>query len=161
MKEKSEENVLEYAERIKEGISNKADSNKTWSTRLFLIVLFATVLSPILILLPVCDWFSKYLPAFLTASAALASGWIQLRKPQERWTLYRTAQREIEFEIDQYNHKIGEYQDERTRNAILSDKVSRRALQLHFEWIPIVPKAEDLQKVLGKTGGGSNAKIQG
>jgi hypothetical protein len=62
-------------------------------------VLFSTVISPVLILISDIDITSKYIPAFLTASASLSTYWIQLRKPQERWVVYRTAQREIKFEM--------------------------------------------------------------
>ena len=147
-----EETPLEYALRIRNGISNKAEKNKNLSTQLFVTILFATVFSPLLILLTTDIWISKYIPAFVTACAALASYWLQLRKPQERWVIYRTAQREIEFEIDQYCHENGDYSNTETKDKLLSDRVSKRALQLHYEWIPVVPKVEDIEKTAKKGG---------
>ncbi len=97
----SESAALTYARKILKSVREKAEENKKLTNRLFLVVLFATIFSPILILLPLPQW-SKIVPAVLTGSAALASGWVQLKRPQERWALYRTAQREIEYEIDQY-----------------------------------------------------------
>lgn len=144
------ESPLEYSIRIKDGIAEKAKKNKKLSTFLFLVVLISTVLSPALILISDHFYLSKILPAILTAGAALASYWIQLRKPHERWVIYRTAQREIEFEIDQYQFSNGDYSDEQ-KDKTLSNKVSKRALQLHYEWMPLVPKAEELQNIKTKS----------
>ena len=144
------ENAYEYAQRTVKGITEKAKSNKKVSQRLFVVILVATSISPVLIFLPFCDLISKGLPAFLSVSAAIASGWIQLRKPEERWILYRTAQRELEFQIDQYIHNIGEYEDPDKKDAVLADKVSQRALQLHYEWVPIVPRADKINQLSGK-----------
>lgn len=140
------ETAIKYAQRIRNGIEKKSKQNKNNSTFLIFIVLFSTVLSPVLILISDCDIISKYIPAFLTAGAALASYWIQLRKPQERWVLYRTAQREIEFEIDQFQHNLGEYTIV-NKEMVLADNVSKRALKLHYEWMPFVPRAEEITKI--------------
>ncbi len=140
--------ALDYAEKTKKGIEEKADENKSLSTRLFLIILISTVISPILILLPFGDVYSKYLPALMTASAALASYWLQLRKPQDRWVIYRGAQREIEYQIDQYNFGNDEYGKADDKEKLLADRVSKRALQLHYEWVPFAPKAEEIEKLL-------------
>jgi len=142
----SEQTAKEYAIGIKEGIKRKADSNKTVSTFLFLVVLFSTVLCPVLILISSNEYVSKYLPAILSAGAALASYWMQLRKPQDRWVIYRTAQREIEYEIDQYTFGTGSYSIE-DKEKTLAAVVSKRALQLHYEWMPMVPKIEDIEKL--------------
>lgn len=145
------ESVIDYAFKIKNGIKGKSDINKRLASFLFFVVLISTVFSPALILLPFNVFISKYLPAFLTACAALASYWMQLRKPQERWVLYRTAQREIEYEIDQYMFENGEYSKPEQKDKILADKVSKRALQLHFEWIPMVPKVEEIDKLIKRS----------
>ncbi len=148
------ESPLQYAKKIRTSVSKKANENKNTATFLFLVILFSTVLSPVLILVSDNAIVSKYLPAGLTACAALASYWLQLRKPQERWVLYRTAQREVEFEIDQYIHGVGKY-DTEEKDKILADHVSQRALQLHYQWMPIVPRADDINKLLNE----KNAKV--
>jgi hypothetical protein len=142
--QKNNEAVLNYAVRVKNSIKAKSDTNKNLASFLFCVILISTVFSPALILLPFDVIFSKYLPALLTACAALASYWMQLRKPQERWVLYRTAQREIEYEIDQYQFETGEYSDLDKKDSLLADKVSKRALQLHYEWIPMDQKLKKL-----------------
>jgi Protein of unknown function (DUF4231) len=139
--------ALEYARNTLQGIKDKAERNKHWSDALFFIIIAATASSPILILLPLAPIWSRNAPAILTALASVASAWVQLRKPQERWALYRTAQREIEFEIDQYTFGLGKYRDLTTRVSVLADAVSNRALQLHYEWLPMVPRLRELQPV--------------
>ena len=142
-----EKNSLEYSKKISDGIKAKAKKNKEFSTLLFFVVLFSTVVSPVLILISDNFWISKFSPAILTACAALASYWIQLRKPHERWALYRTAQRDIEFEIDQFTFKNGDYSEENP-DKVLADRVSKRALKLHYDWMPLVPKSKELQKLI-------------
>ena len=141
-----ETNSLNYSNKICEGIKAKAKKNKDLSTFLFLVVLLSTVVSPVLILISNNFYISKLCPAILTAFAALASYWIQLRKPHERWALYRTAQRDIEFEIDQHAFQNGDYAGENA-DKVLADKVSKRALKLHYDWMPLVPKSKELQKL--------------
>lgn len=146
--------AVTYARKILKSVSTKADENKRLTNLLFFAVLAATVFSPILILLPIPQLWSKIAPAVFTGFAALASGWVQLKRPQERWALYRTAQREIEFEIDQHEFGLGEYTDPQARDSVLAETVSKRALQLHYEWLPMVPQLQELQKTTeNRTGG--------
>lgn len=146
--EKDDITALEYSKQIRDGIKEKATKNKNQSTFLFLVVLITTVFAPILILLPFGDVVTKYIPAFLTASAALATYWLQLRKPQERWVIYRGAQREIEYEIDRYKFETGIYSDSQNKEKLLAERVSKRALELHYEWVPFAPKVEEIEKIL-------------
>jgi hypothetical protein len=138
--------ALDYAKKTCSGIKEKADVNKKGSTALFLGLLIPTAISPILILLPFDGFIFRIIPATITAIAAICSAWMQLRKPQERWVIYRTAQREIEYEIDQYTSRINDYKGE-DRDEILADRISKRALQLHYEWIPIFPKTNDISRI--------------
>ncbi|AKH95207.1 DUF4231 domain-containing protein [Elizabethkingia anophelis] len=138
--------VIDFAKEISQGIKEKADKNKNFSTFLFLVVLLATVITPLLILISDNFWVSKVSPAVLSASAALASYWIQLRKPHERWALYRTTQREIESEINKYTYSIEEYREE-NRDTLLAKKVNELALNLHYEWMPMVPTTKELQAI--------------
>ncbi|MFD0976825.1 DUF4231 domain-containing protein [Salinimicrobium gaetbulicola] len=143
---------LEYAIKIRDGIQKKAKENKKFSNILFFVALFSTVASPVLILISDIFWLSKLTPAILTAGAALASYWIQLRKPHERWVLYRTAQRDIEFQIDQYKYENGEYING-DKEKTLADLVSKRALQLHYDWTPLAPKSKELEKLINLNNG--------
>ncbi|PPL04275.1 DUF4231 domain-containing protein [Parapedobacter indicus] len=143
-------NAKEFAEKIRNGIKNKADKNKNFSTFLFLVVLIATVITPVLILISNCFFISKVVPAFLSAFAALASYWIQLRKPHERWSLYRTTQRKIESEINKYDYSIDEYNGEEKEN-LLAKRVNDLALKLHYDWMPMVPTTKEIQTI--KTAG--------
>jgi Protein of unknown function (DUF4231) len=151
MTEAASDLALAYARRTLAGVTAKAASNKRLTTFLFLTILIPTTVSPILILAANDPLAAKVLPSILSACAAVASAWIQLRKPQERWAIYRTAQREVEFEIDQYQFGNGRYAEPAGRGSLLADAVSKRALQLHFEWLPIAPRAEDARKVLASS----------
>ena len=160
MKDEKEPTALDYARTTKNGIKKKADKNKKTSTLLFATILLSSVSAPILILSPIVDFkipyieisvpsefLNRYLPAIMSACAAYASCWLQLRKPQERWAIYRTAQREIEFEINKFKYEIDGYASA-DKEKILADQVNKRALQLHYEWMPYVPKAEDIDKII-------------
>lgn len=142
----TEKKAIEFANNICNGIKTKADKNKKFSTLLFLIVLVATVITPLLILISDNFYISKVIPAFLSASAALSSYWIQLRKPHERWSLYRTTQREIESEINKYNFSIDEYSIDE-KDKVLAKKVNDLALKLHYDWMPMVPTTKELQTI--------------
>lgn len=155
MGEDSRIDALEYSRGILRGIEKKARENKRETTVLFLVVTVATAFSPVLILLPLDFVLSKTLPAILTSLAALATSWLQIRKPQDRWVMYRTAQREIEFQIDQYLFGNGEYASIENKDALLADRVSNRALQLHYEWLPVAPRLDELEKARRGSVGGS------
>lgn len=136
----------EFAIKICDGIKAKSDKNKCFSTFLFFVVLVATVIIPVLILISDNFYISKAIPAFLSASAALSSYWIQLRKPHERWALYRTSQREIESEINKYRYSIDEY-DNASKDTLLAKKVNELALKLHYDWMPMVPTTKEIQNI--------------
>ena len=141
-------NALRHAEEIKNGIKAKADKNKSWSTFFFAVIILATVISPTLILVSDYDIVSKYIPAGLSILAAIAAYWIQIRKPNERWVLYRTYQRELEYEISQYKFETGKYDTEEDKEKLLANSVNEKALKLHYDWVPIVPKATDVKSIL-------------
>lgn len=142
----TKESPEDFAIEVCNGIKTKSDANKRISTFLFFIVLFATVITPLLILISDNFYISKVLPAFLSASAALSSYWIQLRKPHERWSLYRTAQREIESELTKYRYSVDEYGADNS-GVLLVKKVNELALKLHYDWVPMVPTTKEIQSI--------------
>jgi hypothetical protein len=135
-----------FALEICKGIKKKSDKNKNLSTFLFLVVLIATVVTPLLILISDNFYVSKLSPAILSALAALSSYWIQLRKPHERWCLYRTAQRKIEFEMNKYKYSVDEY-NTTDKDTILVRTVNELALKLHYDWMPMVPSTKDIHEI--------------
>jgi hypothetical protein len=136
----------EFATKICHEITKKADKNKSLSTFLFLVVLFTTVVTPLLVLISDNFYLSKFAPASLSAFAALASYWIQLRKPHERWMLYRTTQREIESELNKFTYSIDEYNIVDSEKLLVK-KVNELALKLHYDWIPMVPSTNEIQNL--------------
>lgn len=139
---------LEFAEKICNGIKKKADKNKSLATFFFGVIILATVLSPTLILVSDNVIISKYIPASLSVLAAIAAYWIQVRKPNERWVLYRTYQRELEHEINSYKFQTGKYKDSEQKDKLLAESVNDKALNLHYDWIPMVPKATEVRDML-------------
>ena len=143
--------VLHYSESIKNGIAKKAESNKRTSDLLYKFVITLPPISTLLLLIPIESvWLNKFIPAVLMVGASISSSWLQLRKPHERWLLYRTAQREMEYEIDQYKLELNEYTKSNDKDKVLGDKITKRALELHYQWEPMIPKLEDLDKVKNK-----------
>lgn len=155
-KELTELSPLEYSCFVKNEVKNKANKNKTKTILLFFIILFTTIFTPLLILVPYDDYLSgftlvfvsKILPALLTSIGGISSGWLQLRKPQEKWIIYRTYQREIEKSIIDFTHNINGYTDDNKEKKIV-ETVSEKHKDLHSEWVKKAPKLEDILK-LGK-----------
>src|SRR5688572_13580665 len=90
-----EESVSAYAERTRLGFKAKAAHNKAESLFCFSIVVFATSATTLFVTLGQGYWFGKVIPAVLSAAATAATAWLQLRRPQHLWELYRGIQREI------------------------------------------------------------------
>lgn len=145
-------NSKEFALVTCQEIKKKANKNKNLSTFLFIVVLSTTVITPLLVLISNNFYLSKLAPASLSAFAALASYWIQLRKPHERWMLYRTTQREIESELNKYTYLLDEYNEENCEK-LLAKKVNDLALKLHYDWIPMVPSTNEIQNLRSKENG--------
>lgn len=77
------ENVSSFAD--------KANHNKRESHVCFAVTIGATLAAPIFILLTNDLVLGRIVPAVLSALAAAATAWLQLRKPQHLWGIYRTA----------------------------------------------------------------------
>lgn len=153
MLDKNKETALIYAEKRKSWVEKKANKNRRNSNFLIGIVIVSAAISPILILFQSdkylagfwIDFVSKILPACFTSLAAIASSWIQLRKPQERWVMQRTIEKEIESEIIQFKYEIGKYENQKKKEAILVKEVNDLLLKLHYKWSKIIPTAKDLK----------------
>lgn len=89
-------------------------------------------------------WSSKVVPSFLSALASFCTAWIQLRKPQELWTLYRTTQRELEDQLVKHNYLLEDYESSEDANKLLAQNVARLTLQTHQKWMPIAPSPDNL-----------------
>ena len=89
--------------------------------------------------------FSKLVPTLLSVAVAFSTAWLQLRKPQQLWALYRTSQRELEDKLYKYQYLISEYSDHPDPGKLLVENVAKIALDAHYSWLPMVPNPEDIR----------------
>jgi hypothetical protein len=138
------ESSIEYAEKIAKGFRAKADHNKNESLTCFTLILFASLSAPLFITLGVGNFWAKAVPSILSVIAAGLTSWLQLRKPQKLWSMYRGAQRTIEDQITKYNFKIGDYKTNAEPDSLLAEKIAEIALSAHNEWTTVIPSPETL-----------------
>jgi hypothetical protein len=94
--------------------------------------------------------FSKLIPSLLSMAVAFSTAWLQLRKPQQLWALYRTSQRELEDNLYKYQYEIAEYGESSNPGKLLVENVTRIALDAHYSWLPMVPNPEDISSARQK-----------
>jgi hypothetical protein len=140
-----DENALELCTNTINGIKKKADHNKQESLNCFVWIVVATLAAPMFITLGKNDLLGKIVPSILSLTATGATAWLQLRQPQKLWGLYRTAQRQLEDQHTRYRHKLGEYAETENPDKLLAEYVANVTLELHYSWLPLVPKSENLQ----------------
>lgn len=122
----------------------KAGHNKAEALWCFRLIMGSTLLVPLFVALGPEVWTSKIIPSLLSALAAFCTAWIQLRKPQELWTLYRTAQRELEDQLIKHRYQLEEYDSNEDTDKLLAQNVAKLSLQTHQKWIPIAPNPDNL-----------------
>lgn len=125
----------------------KADHNKSESLACFIIVIVATLVSPLFITLGVGIVWGKILPSLLSLLAAASTAWLQLRKPQQLWVLYRSAQRNLEDNWNRYRYVLDIYASP-DRDKLLAAATADIAIDMHRKWVPLVPGPESLKKVV-------------
>ncbi|WP_053349808.1 DUF4231 domain-containing protein [Vibrio alginolyticus] len=137
--EKSVENKIRH-------FKGKADHNKNEALRGFKFVMFSTVAVPLLIAFGADDIWSKYIPASLSSLGAFVTAWLQSRKPNQLWTLYRTAERQLESELELYQYGVGDYKNTDTRESLLIEKTNQIYISVNSNWSKLVPDVKELQK---------------
>jgi hypothetical protein len=138
------EPASDFAERTRLGFMKKATHNKRESLMCFGAVVFCTLVAPLFVTLGEGIVLAKIIPSSLSLLAAASTAWLQLRKPQQLWALYRDCQRRIEDHQTQYQYGIEEYEDETDRERRLADNVRQIAWDAHVRWVPLVPSPETL-----------------
>lgn len=119
----------------------KADHNKRESLLSFKLIMIATLTGPMFVSFGQTDLYGKVIPATLSLVAAGLTAWVQLRKPQNLWKTYRTAQRRLEVELEKYEFQIEEYSGiEKDRNLIL--KANEIYIDAHDKWVELVPSPD-------------------
>lgn len=135
---------IEYCQNQIRHFQKKAKHNKAETLWCFRIIMGSTLAVPVMLTFDADLWVSKILPSFLSATAAFCTAWIQLRKPQELWLLYRTIQREIEDQLTQYKYKLSEYENCIEPDRLLASNVAKLTLKAHQKWTTITPTPDNL-----------------
>ncbi|WP_219904167.1 SLATT domain-containing protein [Aphanothece minutissima] len=140
-----------FAESTRRGFKLKADHNKQESLCFFVVVIACSLTSPLFITLGHGLWLGKVIPSVLSLVAAGGTAWLQLRKPQSLWSIYRDCQRRVEDSQTKYVYGLEEYAvSEDERRVLLANDVRKIAWDAHRRWLPLVPTPEAI--------GGYNSK---
>jgi hypothetical protein len=145
------DNAVEFCTRTISGFEKKANHNKNESLVCFIAVISCTLAAPIFVTLGDTIFLGKIVPSVLSLGAAAATAWLQLRKPQQLWALYRSCQRELEDHRAKHHFTIEPYNDD-DRDKVLATKVAEIAMTAHHGWLPLIPNPEHLSS-LGEPGG--------
>lgn len=145
MKANSEDiSASDYCMRSIAHFRGKADNNKRESLACFLLIIGCTLTTPLFVSLGTGFWYGKVVPSILSLLAAGATAWIQLRKPQQLWTLYRSAERELESYLTRFIYRLSPFKDSEEPEKLLAEKVADLLLQTHRQWAPMVPSPDKL-----------------
>jgi hypothetical protein len=155
-KNESMKSPEEFCKSIISGFKEKSSHNKTESMLCFWLSMGGALAAPIFVTLggDMADFlgqygsvfiFSKLIPSILSVAVAFSTAWLQLRKPQQLWALYRTSQRELEDHLSKFQYEIAEYSRHENPGKLLVENVSRIALDAHYSWLPMVPNPEDIK----------------
>lgn len=142
------ESAASYALGQAKHFQSKADYNKAESIWCFRGVMICSLLAPLFVSLGEGVWLSKVIPSVLSAIAAFSTAWLQLRKPQNLWSVYRTAQRKIETTLIHYKYKTEDYEETSDVGAdkLLISKVISFATEAHHMWIKALPDTNSLKE---------------
>ncbi len=139
-----DDDPVAYNMKIARGLREKADHNKFESQLCFSLVIGASLTSPLFVTLGSDLFWGKIVPASLSLVAAGATSWLQLRKPQKLWALYRSAQRHLEHERTQHRYKLGEYEQAADPAKLLAANSAKIAIDVHYRWEGLVPDPDSL-----------------
>ncbi|WP_429157116.1 SLATT domain-containing protein [Aeromonas veronii] len=147
MSERNKSPAEEYAIQQITHYKEKADHNKMESIICFRGVMLCTLFAPIFLSLGEGIWLSKVTPSLLSAIAAFCTAWLQLRKPQALWSVYRTAQRKIEKTLIHYQFKIEVFDCDSQDDAdkLLVSEVTSISSEAHNIWTKNIPDTASLR----------------
>jgi len=129
----------------------KSDHNKRETMLCFIVSMSGTLAAPLFVALgdemavqfTVSPFFlSKFIPSFLSVGAAFSTAWLQMRKPQQLWSLYRTAQRELEEHFRAYQFGLNDFADLDCSDKLLVARISDIYRKIHTSWVPLVPSPD-------------------
>lgn len=144
----STESAASYALAQAKHFQSKADHNKAESIWCFRGVMICSLLAPLFVSLGEGVWLSKVIPSVLSVIAAFSTAWLQLRKPQTLWSVYRTTQRKIEHTLIHFKYKTGDFEEisDVVADKLLISKVISFASEAHHMWTKAVPDTNLLKE---------------
>jgi hypothetical protein len=145
-------------EKIK-GLDRKADHNKNEALRSISLVMGCTLIAPLFLAFGEGTIPGKIVPSVLSLFASVATTWMQIRKPQQLWALYRTAHRELEYELNMFKFRAGDYENAEKPETMLAARSCEIALNVHNKWLGLVPSAESLKSLSQFELGSSKAQL--
>ena len=151
-----------YYKSVRKGMREKANHNKTEAQTCFAVIIAFTLLAPLFVTLGNNIFWAKIVPSFLSVTAGALTSWLQLRKPQRLWVLYRRAQRELEEQKANYDFKDGDFADAADPDKLLARKVTHVARWVHDSREGLIPEPDMFvggleNKVLEKRGNDDSA----
>lgn len=120
----------------------KANHNKRESLTFFTSIIVCTLVSPLLITLGNAAVLNKMVPAILSTVAAGATAWLQQRKPQQLWSLYRGTERQLEYHMQRHQFLAGEYADATDPDRLFAERITEIILRAHEGWSGLVPQVQ-------------------
>jgi len=136
--------ILKHAEKTIDGFKEKANHNKDESLTCFILILISSLSAPLFITLGSGTFLTKILPSILSVLAGGLTSWLQLRKPQKLWSMYRGSQRMIEDNVLRYKYHVGEYKNCGDPDSLLAEKIAEICLAAHTEWVSVIPNPEHI-----------------
>lgn len=140
----------DYYSSVRKGMREKANHNKIESQVCFSTIIGCTLLAPLFVTLGTQVFWGKVVPSLLSVMAGGLTSWLQLRKPQRLWVLYRRAQRELEEQKANYDFKDQDFSDSVDPDKLLARKVTHIARWVHDSWEGLVPEPDMLASGQGK-----------
>ena len=135
--------LIDYCEDKINKMEKKANHNKKETLWSFRIIMFSALAVPLFISFGYNEVLSKVAPSILSAISAFTTAWVQLRKPNQLWSLYRTSQRELENELDLYKFNSQKYCNAENKEQLLIEEFSSKYYKVNEQWKKLVPKTED------------------
>lgn len=141
------ETAEQFCQRNIREMKRKADHNKREALWSFISVISTTLTTPVLVTLGTGMFLSKVAPSALSLAAAGFTAWLQQRKPQQLWVIYRTAQRDLEDHLTRYRYGLVPYQEAIAPDKMLAERVAEIALSVHQQWLPLIPNPDGLRSI--------------
>jgi SMODS and SLOG-associating 2TM effector domain 1 len=130
----ADETAQQFCQRIIGGVKRKADHNKREALWAFIAVIATTLSTPVFVTLGPGVFWGKVVPSVFSLAAAGCTAWLQLRKPQQLWAMYRTAQRELEDHQTRHRFALAPYEGIAAPDKMLAERVAEVAMGLHQQW---------------------------